>query len=165
MAVDFFLRIDGIEGESADAKHKGEIDVLSWSWGVSNTGRASPGSGVPAGLPTIQDLHFTARLSKASPRLFNACARGQHLTQARLSAVRAGAKQAEFFTLTLNEVRVTSYQTGGSEEAEIVPMDQVSLNFAKLQMEYRAQKADGSLDAPVVAGWDLMSALEVIKRS
>ena len=164
MAVDFFLRIDGIEGESKDAKHKGEIDVISWSWGATNTGRASPGSGVPAGLPTIEDLHFTARLTKASPPLFLACARGQHLKQARLSAVRSGAKQAEFFTLTLDDVRVTAYHTGGSEDAEIVPMDQVSLNFAKLTMEYRAQKADGSLEPPVVAGWDFISALKGIKR-
>lgn len=164
MAVDYFLRIDGIEGESADAKHKGEIDVLSWTWGASNTGRATPGSGVPAGLPTIDDLHFTAKLGKASPRLFHACARGEHLAHARLSAVRAGTKQAEFFTLTLNDVRVSSYQTGGSEAGDIVPMDQVSLNFAKLQMEYRGQKADGSPDAPVVAGWDLISALKSLKE-
>lgn len=162
-AVDFYLRMDGIEGESTDAKHKGEIDVLAWSWGLSNTGMASSGSGVPAGLPTIQDLQFTARLSKASPRLFHACARGQHIAQARLSAVRAGNKPAEFLTLTLSEVRVSSYQTGGSEDAEVVPVDQVSLSFAGLQMEYRAQKADGSFDTPVVAGWDLVSALESLR--
>jgi len=100
-------------------------------------------------------------MSKASPRLFLACASGQHLKQAKLSAVRAGAKAAEFLTITLNEVLVTSYQTGGSEAAEIVPMDQVSLNFAKLRMEYRAQKADGSLDAPIVAGWDVKTNVKV----
>lgn len=155
MAVDFFLRIDGIEGESTDSKHKGEIDVMSWSWGASNTGMAGVGGGAGAGKATIQDLHFTTKLSKASPRLFLACASGQHLKQAKLSAVKAGAKQAEFLTITLNEVLVTSYQTGGSEAADIVPMDQVSLNFAKLKYEYRAQKADGSLEPPVSAGFDV----------
>ncbi|HET9738637.1 MAG TPA: type VI secretion system tube protein Hcp [Solirubrobacteraceae bacterium] len=161
MAVDFFLRIDGIEGESTDSKHKGEIDVMSWSWGASNTGMAGVGGGAGAGKATIQDLHFTTKLSKASPRLFLACASGQHLKQAKLSAVKAGAKQAEFLTITLNEVLVTSYQTGGSEAADIVPMDQVSLNFAKLRMEYRGQKADGSLDAPIVAGWDVKTNVKV----
>ena len=161
MAVDFFLRIDGIEGESTDSKHKGEIDVMSWSWGASNTGMAGVGGGAGAGKATIQDLHFTTKLSKASPRLFLACASGQHLKQAKLSAVKAGAKQAEFLTITLNEVLVTSYQTGGSEAADIVPMDQVSLNFANLRMEYRGQKADGSLDAPIVAGWDVKTNVKV----
>lgn len=161
MAVDYFLRIDGIEGESADAKHKGEIDVLSWAWGASNSGAVSVGGGAGAGKATIQDLQFTTPLSKASPKLFLACATGQHLKQAKLTAVRAGAKQAEFLTLTLSDVMVSSYQTGGSEGADISPMDQVSLNFAKLAMEYRGQKADGSLDAPVIAGWDAKTNTKV----
>jgi type VI secretion system secreted protein Hcp len=160
MAVDFYLRIDGIEGESTDSKHKGEIDVLSWSWGASNPGRAVPGSGVPAGMPMIQDLHFTAKMSKASPRLFLACATGQHLTEARLAAVRAGAKPGEFLKLTLTGVRVTAYQTGGSEADEIVPMDQVALNFLRLKIEYRPQKPDGSLDTPVVVDFDPLRSLK-----
>ena len=161
MAVDYFLRIEGIEGESADAKHKGEIDVLSWAWGASNSGAVGVGGGAGAGKATIQDLQFTTPLSKASPKLFLACATGQHLKQAKLTAVRAGAKQAEFLTLTLSDVMVSSYQTGGSEGADISPMDQVSLNFAKLAMEYRGQKADGSLDAPVIAGWDAKTNTKV----
>jgi type VI secretion system secreted protein Hcp len=161
MAVDYFLRIEGIDGESADAKHKGEIDVLSWAWGASNSGAVSVGGGAGAGKATIQDLQFTTPLSKASPKLFLACATGQHLKQAKLTAVRAGAKQAEFLTLTLSDVMVSSYQTGGSEGADISPMDQVSLNFAKLAMEYRGQKADGSLDAPVIAGWNAKTNTKV----
>ena len=161
MAVDFFLRIEGIEGESTDAKHKGEIDVLSWSWGASNTGSTGIGGGAAAGKASIQDVHFTARMSKASPRLFLACASGQRVKQARLAAVQAGGKQAEFLTLTLTDVMISSYQTGGSEGSDLVPMDQVSLNFAKLAMEYKAQKADGSLDAPVVAGWDAKTSVKV----
>jgi len=158
MSVDFFLRIDGIEGESTDAKHKGEIDVFSWSWGASNPVPAAPvGGGVGSGRVNIQDLHFTTRMSKASPRLFLACATGQHLKQARLSAVRAGEKAAEFFSLTLSEVRISSYQSGGSEGSDIVPMDQVSLNAAKLAMEYKAVRPDGSFEPPVVAGWDAKS--------
>jgi type VI secretion system secreted protein Hcp len=162
MAVDYFLRIEGIEGESADAKHKGEIDVLSWAWGVSNSGAVGVGGGTGAGKATVQDLQFTKQMSKASPKLFLACATGQHLKQARLSAVRtAGAKQAEFLALTLTDVMVSSYQTGGSEGGDVSPMDQVSLNFAKLALEYKGQKADGSLDVPVVAGWDAKTNTKV----
>jgi type VI secretion system secreted protein Hcp len=157
MSVDFFLRVEGIEGESTDAKHKGEIDVLSWSWGASNPVTAGPASGSASGRVNIQDLHFTTRMSKASPRLFLACATGQHLKQARLSAVRAGEKAAEFFSLTLSDVRISSYQSGGSEGSDIVPMDQVSLNAAKLAMEYKAMRPDGTFEAPVVAGWDAKS--------
>jgi type VI secretion system secreted protein Hcp len=155
-AVDYFLRITGIDGESADAKHKGEIDVDSWSWGASNPGTAHGGAGGGgAGKVSIQEFHFVTRVSKASPRLFLACASGQHLKEARLTARKAGASQAEFLTLTFSDVLVSTYQTGGSEHSDVVPVDQVSLNFAKLLMEYRAQKADGSLDAPIKAGWDL----------
>src|SRR5688500_10597066 len=159
-AVDYFLRIDGIEGESADAKHKGEIDVRSWSWGASNTGTGA-GAGGGVGRASVQDLHVAARMSKASPRLFLACASGQRIKQARLSAVRAGGAQGEFLTLTLSDVMVSSYQTGGSEAGDVIPTDQVSLNFAKLSMEYKAQKADGSLEPSVVAGWDVKSNTKV----
>ncbi|HEX2411457.1 MAG TPA: type VI secretion system tube protein Hcp [Solirubrobacteraceae bacterium] len=157
MSVDFFLRVEGIEGESTAAKHMGEIDVLSWSWGASNPVTAGPASGSASGRVNIQDLHFTTRMSKASPRLFLACATGQHLKQARLSAVRAGEKAAEFFSLTLSDVRISSYQSGGSEGSDIVPMDQVSLNAAKLAIEYKAMRPDGTVEAPVVAGWDAKS--------
>jgi type VI secretion system secreted protein Hcp len=153
-AVDYFLRITGIEGESADAKHKGEIDVDSWSWGASNPGTAQSGSGAGAGKVSIQDFHFVTRVSKASPRLFLACASGQHLKEARLIGRKAGASQAEFLTLTFADVLVSTYQTGGSEHSDVVPVDQVSLSFAKVLMEYRAQKADGSLEPPIKAGWD-----------
>jgi type VI secretion system secreted protein Hcp len=154
-AVDYFLRITGVEGESADAKHKGEIDIDSWSWGASNTGTAQAGGGGGTGKVSIQDFHFVTRVSKASPRLFGACASGQHLKEARLTARKAGGSQAEFLTLTFADVLVSSYQTGGSEHSDVVPVDQVSLSFAKVMIEYRAQKADGSLDAPIKAGWDL----------
>jgi type VI secretion system secreted protein Hcp len=161
MAVDYFLRIEGIEGESADAKHKGSIELMSWSWGASNSATTHAGAGGAAGKANIQDLHFVTKLSKASPRLFLACASGQHLKQAKLTARSAGAKQAEFLTLTLSDVLVSSYQTGGSGANDVFPMDQVSLNFAKLSMEYKARKADGSLDAAVVAGWDLKTNTKV----
>jgi type VI secretion system secreted protein Hcp len=154
-AIDYFLKIDGVEGESVDAKHKGWIDVDSWSWGETNSGAHQVGSGGGAGKVVMQDLHFVTRVSKASPKLFLACAAGTHLKEARLVARKGGGKaQQEFLTWTFSDLLVSSYQTGGSEAGSPLPLDQVSLNFTKVKVEYKAQKADGSLDAPISAGWD-----------
>jgi type VI secretion system secreted protein Hcp len=153
-AVDYFLQISGIEGESTDDKHKGFLDVDSWSWGETQTGSHTAGGGAGAGKVSMQDFHFTTRTSKASPKLFLACASGQHLKEAKFVARKAGKAQQEFLTWTFSDLLVSSYQTGGSEAGDMLPLDQVSLNFAKIRIEYKAQKADGSLDAAITAGWD-----------
>jgi type VI secretion system secreted protein Hcp len=153
VAIDYFLKIDGIEGESVDDKHAGWIDVDSWSWGETQTAAASPGGGAGAGKVAMQDFQFAARMSKASPKLFLACASGQHFKEARLAGRKAGKGQQDFLTWTFSDVLVSSYQTSGSEDDDL-PRDTASLNFAKIRVDYRPQKADGSLDAPVSAGWD-----------
>lgn len=155
MAIDYFLKIDSIPGESLDAKHKGEIDVQAWSWGETNPAPPSaPGSGGGAGKVQMQDFNFTARMSKASPNLMLACASGKHLKSAVLTARKAGKPQAEFLTFSLSDILVSAYQTGGAE-GEVVPMDSVSLNFSKIQVEYKQQNPDGSLGASIKAGWDV----------
>jgi type VI secretion system secreted protein Hcp len=151
-AVDYFLKIDGIEGESTDAKHVGWLDVDSWSWGENQPLQPATGSGGGAGKVHFRDFAFTTRVSKASPKLFLACASGQHLKQAQLVGRKAGKEQQEFLTWTFSDVLVSGYETGGTEQA--LPMDSVSLNFSKVSVAYKAQKADGSLDTAVTAGWD-----------
>ena len=156
MAVDYFMKIAEVPGESTDKAHKGEIDVESWSWGLSQSGAAGPGGGAGAGRVSFQDLHFVTNLSKASPKLLEGCASGAHFKQGVLAARKAGTEQQEFFTITMSDLLVTSYQTGGSAHAaEVVPMDQVSLNFSKVVVEYKEQKADGSLGDSTKAGWDI----------
>jgi type VI secretion system secreted protein Hcp len=152
VAADYFLQITGIAGESTDAKHKGWIDVESWTWGETNPGPVGAGGGAGAGKVQMQDFTFTTRVSKASPALFLACAAGQHMKEARLAAVKTGAMQQEFLTWTFSDVLVSGYQTGAAS-GELVS-DQVSLTFSKIRVEYKAQKADGSLDAAVTAGWN-----------
>jgi type VI secretion system secreted protein Hcp len=154
MAADFFINITGVEGESRDAKHKGWIDVMSWSWGEVNPSEPA-GSGAGAGKVQMQDLHFMTHMSKASPKLFLACASGQHMKEARLVAVQAGAMQQEFLSWTFSDVLVSSYQTSASEGGDTLPMDSISLNFSKVRVEYKSQKADGSLDKAITAGWDV----------
>jgi type VI secretion system secreted protein Hcp len=155
MAVDFFLSIDGIEGESTDSKHKGQIDVMSWSWGESSSGSTSGGGGGGAGKVSMQDFAFSARLSKASPALLLACASGKHLKSAVLTARKAGKGQQEFLTFSLSDLLVSSYQTGGSEGDEVGPVDAVSLNFSKIEMEYKHLQANGKLGDSFRAGWDV----------
>jgi type VI secretion system secreted protein Hcp len=155
VAVDYFLKIDGVPGESSDLKHKGEIQLEAFSWGESSPGGAAPGGGGGgAGKVQMQDLVVTMVVSKASPKLMLGCATGKHYKEAVLTARRAGKAQQEFLVFKLKDVIVTSYQTGGAAGADI-PVDQASLGFSTIQLEYRPQKADGSLDAPVKAGWDL----------
>lgn len=154
MAVDYFLKIDGVSGESADLKHKGEIQLESFSWGEASPGGAGPGGGAGAGKVQMQDLVVTMLVSKASPRLMLACASGKHYKEAVLTARKAGKAQQEFLVFKLKDVTITSYQTAGAAGSDI-PVDQASLGFSTIQMEYRPQKSDGSLDAPVKAGWDL----------
>src|ERR687895_2215041 len=144
--VDYFLKFDGIKGESTDAKHKDEIDIESWSWGATNA-RPTTGSrgGAGAGKVAMQDFHFVMKLNSASPALLKACATGQHIKMATLTSRKAGKGQQEYLTFKFHDVLVSSYQTGGSEHADVLPMDSVSFNFAKIEVEYKSQKPDGSL--------------------
>lgn len=154
MAVDYFLKIDGIDGESTDDKHKNEIDVESWSWGETNSGTSAGGGGGGAGKVTMQDFNFAMKVCKATPKLMLTCANGQHIKSAVLTCRKAGGEQQEFLVVKFSDLLVSSYQTGGSS-GDVVPTDQISMNFSKIEFEYKTQKADGTLDAPVKAGYDL----------
>lgn len=153
-AVDYFLKIDGIDGESQDDKHKSEIDVASFSWGETNTGTHAAGGGGGAGKVSMQDFHFVMKVNKASPKLLLACANGEHIKKAVLTCRKAGKDQQEYLKMTFSDLLVSSYQTGGSA-GDLIPMDQISLNYAKIEFEYKEQKPDGTLGGAVKAGWDL----------
>lgn len=154
-AVDYFLKLDGIDGESSDAKHKGEIDVLSWSWGATQSGTMAYGGGGGAGKVQMQDFHFVMNHSKASPKLMLACASGEHIKTATLTCRKAGKEQQEFLKIVFSDLLVSSFQTGGSNTSDIVPQDQVTLNFSKIEHEYKEQASDGTLKGPIKAGWNL----------
>jgi type VI secretion system secreted protein Hcp len=153
-AVDYYLKIDGIEGEATDDKHKNEIDIESWSWGETQSGTAGHGGGGGAGKVSMQDFHFVMRVNKATPKLMLACATGQHIKKADLTCRKAGGDQQEYMKITMSDLLVSSYQTGGSA-GDVVPTDQISMNFSKIEFEYKPQKPDGTLDAPVKTGYDV----------
>jgi type VI secretion system secreted protein Hcp len=153
MAVHYFLKVDGIPGESADSKHKGEIDVLAFSWGVSQSGGPSPGGGGGAGKADFEDLLVVARTSKASPLLWEACASGKHIKSAVLTCRRGGKASAEFLRITLEEVVVSSYELDASEEEP--PLDQVAFAYAKIETDYTPVDKTGKAQPGVKTGWDL----------
>ena len=154
MAVDYFLKIDGIDGESKDSKHAGSIDVMSWSWGETQSGSHAFGAGGGAGKVNMQDFSFAMPVNKATPKLVLACATGEHIKKAVLTARKAGKEQQEYLKITMSDLLVSSYQTGGAGGQDI-PMDSISLNFAKIEIEYKEQKADGSLAGATKVGYDL----------
>ena len=156
MASDIFAKIGDIKGESLDDKHKDEIEVLSFSWGVTNPAVISGGSGGGggAGKATFHDLSIVHNLDKASPLLLRACATGMHIKDAVITHRKAGKGQQEYLTFKFRDVVISSFQTGGSEETP-VPTDSVSFSFAKLEVEYKPEKSDGSLGAAVDFRYDL----------
>ena len=159
MAVSIFARIGTIKGESRDAKHKDEIEVLSWSWGVSQTGTMGPGGGGGQGKASFHDLTFTHQMDKSSPLLMKACATGQHIKDATITVRKAGKGQQEYLVITMADVRVTSVSTSVSAEGGAT-MEVVSVAFAKVDLVYKPQKPDGSLDVGVHFKYDLKANKE-----
>ena len=157
MASDIFAKLGDIKGESLDAKHKDEIEVLSYSWGVSNAGSMAHGSGGGEGKSTFQDLSFVHSVDKASPVLMQACATGVHLKEATITHRKAGKEQHEYMVVKMNDVIITGVTHGGSGDGH---SENVSLSFSKVSVEYKPQKADGSLDAGIFFKYDIKARKE-----
>jgi type VI secretion system secreted protein Hcp len=149
MAVDMFIKIDDIKGESIDKTHKGEIQVLAWSWGMSQSGTTHMGGGGGAGKVNVQDISFTKYIDSASPILMQQCCTGKHFKKASLVVRKAGETPLEYLKLNLTEILITSVSTGGSGGEDRLT-ENVTLNFAEFHLDYIPQKADGS-GAPAVS--------------
>ena len=159
MAEQYFLKIDGIEGESQDEQHKGEIELVTWSFGGTASGTLQTAGSASVGKFTAQNFQFTAKVSKASPILFLACTTGKRAGKVTLTGRKAAGEKRpmDYYTITLSDVMVSSYQENGATGAEGV-VEQVSCIFAKIQVQYRPMNADGSLGAPVSATYDVKKA-------
>jgi type VI secretion system secreted protein Hcp len=156
MAVDMFIKIGDAGGESADHKHKGEIDVLSWQWGMSQSGTGHIGGGSGSGKVSVQDLTFTKYIDKSSPKLMLSCCNGKHFPEALLTVRKAGEKPIEYVKIKLTEVLVSSISTGGSGGEDRLT-ETITLNFSQVAVDYTSQKADGSPDSPVTMKWNVSS--------
>jgi type VI secretion system secreted protein Hcp len=154
MAMDMFIQIGTIKGESRDKVHKEKIDVLAWSWGMSNSGSAHMGGGAGAGKVNVQDLSITKYIDKSSTDLMLAACNGKHFPDATLIVRKAGEKPVEYLKIKLTDVLITSVSTGGSGGEDRLT-ENVSLNFAKVKVDYTPQKQDGSADSTLSMGWDI----------
>jgi type VI secretion system secreted protein Hcp len=157
MAVDMFLNLGAtIKGETKDSAQKaaGDIDVLAWSWGASNSGSFHTGGGGGAGKANFQDISVTKYLDKASPALLIALAKGSHITTATLLVRKAGEGQQKYLEITMNKVLVTSVSTGGSGGEDRLT-ENVTLNFAEVKFEYFLQTEKGVTASGGVFNWDI----------
>jgi type VI secretion system secreted protein Hcp len=154
MAGEMFLKLDQVPGESADRRHRDEIDVLSWAWGLAQSASTHSGGGGGVGKVTVNDLTFTKLLDIASPLLLRLCCNGRHVPKAVLTVRSSGATPVEYLTITLDEVIVSSV-TVAAADGHGRPAENVTLNFARFHFAYARQRSDGTLDAPVKAEWDI----------
>jgi len=154
MAMDMFVQIGALKGESVDKTHKDKIDVLSWSWGMSNNGSTHVGGGGGSGKVSVNDLSFTKYIDKSSPDLVLACCNGKHFDKATLIVRKAGEKPLEYLTITMTEVIITSIQTGGSGGEDRLT-ENVTLNFGKFKHDYKEQTKDGTAGATPTATWSI----------
>ena len=159
MAADIFAKIGDIKGESLDVKHKDELEVLSWSWGVSQSASIGGGGGQGQGKASFKELNFTHAIDKSSPVLMKACATGSHIKDATITVRKAGKGQQEYLIIKMSDVIVTGVSPSGSGEAAGVT-ESVALNFAKVAVEYKPIKADGSLDAGIHFKYDIKTQKE-----
>jgi type VI secretion system secreted protein Hcp len=154
MAVDMFMKFDGIDGESKDDKHKGEHDVLAWSWGMSQSGSAHVGGGGGTGKVSVQDLSFTKYIDKGSPDIMLNCCQGKHINKATLTVRKAGGDPLEYLKIAMEEVIVSSVSTGGSGGEDRLT-ENITINFAKVKVDYKEQTEKGGVGATPKMGWDI----------
>jgi len=150
--ADMFLKIDGIDGESLDDKHRNEIHIHAYHFGAHNSGAGLSNGAIAAGK--VQDIHFTKHVDKSSPNLFINCCSGKLIPTAVLTVRKAGEKPQEYMIVTLSDVVVSSYNHKAGDNDEL-PVETVSLTFSKIKYEYKPQSADGTLGATVAKTYDL----------
>jgi type VI secretion system secreted protein Hcp len=159
MAFDCFLKIDGVPGESTDAKHADWIELLSFSHGMSQTASSvvSSAGGATGGRVNMQDFSVVKHLDKASPKLAELCCTGKHIPTIKIELCRAGGDKLKYMEYKLTNSIVSSVRPGGaSQGGDEVPLEEVNFNFGKIEWTYIKQKrADGAGGGQVAAGWDL----------
>jgi type VI secretion system secreted protein Hcp len=151
MSSDTHIKFDGVDGESTHKDHKGEIELLSWGWSISQpSGPAGGGSGKGKAVPG--DFHITHAYDKSSPVLAKHCAAGKHFKDAKITARKAGEGQKDFLVITMKEVFITSVSPGGSSGGDIV--ENVSCSYKDIEFAYKPQDDKGGLGGEVKFGWN-----------
>lgn len=162
MAVDMFLELDGIKGETVDKayKSKNAMDILAWSWGIHNTGTFHSGPGGGTGKSAFNDMTVTKFVDLASPNIMLYCANGKHVAKGTLTVRKAGENPLEYLKIKLTNILISNYTTGGSGGDERTT-ENVSLNFAQIQLEYAAQDDKGGKSGTNDFGWNIAENTKV----
>lgn len=153
MAIDMFLKLDGIKGESQDHKHKDEIHIESFSWGMNQTGAHGTGGGGGAGKVSVHDISITKFVDKSSAALMLACCNGKHIPNGLITVRKAGEKPLEYLKIKIRDILISGVQLAGHGGDLLT--ENITLNFAKFQVEYQEQKPDGSGAPAGEMGWDI----------
>jgi type VI secretion system secreted protein Hcp len=159
MAVQMFVNIDGIKGESVDSDHKDWIDIQSWTWGMTQSGNAHQGTGAGTGQVSVRDVSFTKFVDKSTPILAKFCCSGKHFGKAQLVVCKAGNTKVPYLTITMAEGLISSCSHGGAAHDERM-VETVSLHFRSFHILHTLQNSDGSKGASIPAGWDIAAATE-----
>ena len=156
MRPSMFIKIDGIDGESEDDDHKGWIDILSWSWGMSQSASAHIGGGGSNAQASVQDVNFVKFVDKGTAAIMHCCLSGKHIAKAELHCTKAGGdnKALEYIIVKMDEVIISSCSTGGSGGEDRLT-ENVSLNFAKVEYQYTVQTKEGAAGAKPKFDWDI----------
>ncbi len=162
MAVDIFLKLsNNIKGESQDATHADEIDVLAWNWGLSQSGTTHVGAGGGGGKVNVQDISLTKYVDLASNDLIKRCTNGEHIENGELIVRKSGgAAPVEYFRIKMENIMITSYATGGSKDGLDRIQENLTLNFRKFEVAYTLQEESGAAGAESLAGWDIAQNME-----
>ncbi len=160
MAMNMHFKIADVEGESPHSGHEGEIEVLAWSWGASNSASMHTATGGGSGKANVQDLSFTKYIDKSTPDLMLYCCNGKHIPEAKLTVRKAGETPLEYLTITMNDLVVTSVSTGGSGGEDRLT-ENVTLNFAKVKVNYVEQTEKGAAGAKPQMGWDIAANVKM----
>ena len=154
MAVDMYMKIEGVNGESKDAQHKDWTDIQSFSWGATQPGSMSTGGGGGTGKASFNDLYVVCRIDHAAPAVLKHCASGKHLGKVELSVCKAGGEQVEYSRITLEDVLVTSVQYSGDQDGDAM-MVSYAFQAAKVKQQYWEQTDKGGRGAESVIGYDI----------
>jgi len=156
MAIEYFLKFGSLQGESGSSSHKGEIELMSWSWGASNPTHIS-GSGMSSGKVSMSDITCSKRVDKSSPKLLELLVTGKHVDLATLSCQKqtGDKKPQDYLTIKLKEVYVSSYQTGGSTGDDL-GSESVTFTYGNINYDYKIQNPDGTLVSAGNVEYDLI---------
>jgi len=155
MAADMFLMLDGIKGESSDDKHKGEIDIESFSWGLAQSGSGHRGTGSGTGKVDVHDINITKKVDKSSPTLQLACANGKHITKGKITLRKAGENPLDYLTFDLEGILISNYQIAHTTGSSDVPSETFAINFVKVKSEYWTQSDKGAKGENANFSWDV----------